>query len=126
MQRTAHMGSLSTPVISHVNFSKDSPTTHNITNLPRGKYVVCGEAYSEGIIYQAGCTEIIVEKLETKSKIMNTPGTRGWSRLRENDLFFWGKKKLPKKNIFILHISSSYAKILGETNFHAREIPLSG
>ena len=70
MQRTAHMGSLSTPVISHVNFSKDSPTTHNITNLPRGKYVVCGEAYSEGIIYQAGCTEIIVEKLETKSKIM--------------------------------------------------------
>ena len=25
-----------------------------------------------------------------------------------------------------LHISSSYAKILGETNFHAREIPRSG
>ena len=45
---------------------------------------------------------------------------------RENDLFFWGEKKLPKKNIFFLHISSSYAKILGETNFHAREIPRSG
>ena len=40
--------------------------------------------------------------------------------------FFWGKNKLPKKDIFFLHISSSYAKILGETNFHAREIPLSG
>ena len=25
-----------------------------------------------------------------------------------------------------MHISSSYAKILGETNFHAREIPQSG
>ena len=25
-----------------------------------------------------------------------------------------------------MHISSSYAKILGETNFHAREIPGSG
>ena len=25
-----------------------------------------------------------------------------------------------------MHISSSYAKILGETNFHAREIPRSG
>ena len=25
-----------------------------------------------------------------------------------------------------LHISSSYAKILGETNFHTREIPRSG
>ena len=63
----------------------------------------------------------------------NTPGTRGWSRLRDRTLavakmtFFSGvKKKLPKKNIFFLHISSSYAKILGETNFHAREIPQSG
>ena len=27
---------------------------------------------------------------------------------------------------FLLHISSSYAKILGETNFHAREISRSG
>ena len=26
----------------------------------------------------------------------------------------------------MLHISSSYAKILGETNFHTREIPRSG
>ena len=25
-----------------------------------------------------------------------------------------------------MHISSSYAKILGETNFHTREIPRSG
>ena len=25
-----------------------------------------------------------------------------------------------------MHISSSYAKILGKTNFHAREIPRSG
>ena len=68
--------------------------------------------------------------------VFNTPGTRGWSRLRDRTLvvaknrakmtFFLGEKKLPKKNIFFLHISSSYAKILGETNFHAREIPRSG
>ena len=44
---------------------------------------------------------------------------------KEFDLFFWGGKKLPKI-FFFLHISSSYAKILGETNFHAREIPRSG
>ena len=68
---------------------------------------------------------------------LNTPGTRGWSRLRDRTLavaknrakmtfFSGGGEKLPKKNIFFLHISSSYAKILGETNFHAREIPRSG
>ena len=36
------------------------------------------------------------------------------------------KSKLPEKNIFFPHISSSYAKILGETNFHTWEIPRSG
>ena len=68
--------------------------------------------------------------------MQNTPGTRGWSRLRDRTLavaknrakmtFFSGKKNLPKKNIFGGNISSSYAKILGETNFHAREFPRSG
>ena len=42
------------------------------------------------------------------------------------------KQKTEKKKnkiyplIFFLHISSSYAKILGETNFHKREITRSG
>ena len=37
--------------------------------------------------------------------------------------FFCKKIKI---TIFFLNISSSYAKILGETNFHTREIPRSG
>ena len=45
---------------------------------------------------------------------------------RENDLFFRGKKKLPQKNIFFLHISSSYANILCEKLFRTWEIPRSG
>ena len=31
-----------------------------------------------------------------------------------------------QKQYFFLHIYSSYAKILGETNFHTREFPRSG
>ena len=73
------------------------------------------------------------DKRDTKME-NNTPGTAGGPGGRDRTLavaknrakitfFFWGKKKLPKKNIFFLHISSSYAKILRETNFHAREIP---
>ena len=34
--------------------------------------------------------------------------------------------KFTRKKYFFSHISSSYTKILGETNFHAREIPQSG
>ena len=61
----------------------------------------------------------------------------GWSRLHDRTLavqkkrtkisfFFVKKYKLPKKIFFVLDISSSYAKILGETNIHAREFPRSG
>ena len=67
---------------------------------------------------------------------LNTPGTAGGPGGRDRTLavaknrakmtFFAGRKILPKKKYFFLHISSSYAKILGETNFHAREIPRSG
>ena len=69
--------------------------------------------------------------------MMNTPGTAGRSGFHDRtlaeevektpkNLSFLGKKiKLPKK-IFFLHISSSYAKILGETNVRTWEIPRSG
>ena len=65
----------------------------------------------------------------------NTPGTAGGPggcdrtlavKSRKNarkSVFFCKKIKI---TITFLHISSSYAKILGETNFHAREIPRSG
>ena len=63
----------------------------------------------------------------------NTPGTRGWSKLRERTLAIQKKRakiiffcKKIKITYFFLLISSSYAKILGETNFQPREFPRSG
>ena len=46
---------------------------------------------------------------------LNTPGTRGGPGGHDRTLA-----------VKRLHISSSYAKILGETNFQPREIPRSG
>ena len=40
--------------------------------------------------------------------------------------FFRKKIKITLKKYVFLDISSSYAKILGETNFQSREIPRSG
>ena len=66
----------------------------------------------------------------------NTPGTAGGpggcdrklavkSRKKPKNHFFFVKKiKITYK--FFWQISSSYAKILGETNFRTREIPRSG
>ena len=43
----------------------------------------------------------------------------------EKNLIFSSKNKIKITLNFFLHISSSYAQILGETNFHTREIPRS-
>ena len=48
----------------------------------------------------------------------NTPGTAGGPGGRDRTLAIKGRKNM--------HISSSYAKILGETNFQPREFRRSG
>ena len=62
------MTALSTPVISEVSFPEDISSSHNISNLPRGKYVMCGEVSADGAVYQTGCSEIFVEKIKSNSK----------------------------------------------------------
>ena len=73
-----------------------------------------------------------------KSKKRRKQGLRGaqaavtkrWSYKVEKRLkksFFFRKKiKITPKNIFFLHISSSYAEIFGEKLFRTWEIPRSG
>merc|ERR1739838_347307 len=67
----------------------------------------------------------------------NTPVTAGGPGGRDRTLavaknrakmtfFSGGEKNYPKKIFFFLHISSSYAKILGEKLFRTWEIPRSG
>ena len=63
----------------------------------------------------------------------NAPGTAGGPGGRDQtlavksrktaekkNLFFLKKLNLPPKNIFFWHISSSYATILGESNFQSK------
>ena len=66
---------------------------------------------------------------------INTPGTAGGPDGRARTLAVKSQKHARKSVLFcktnyylhfFLHISSCYAKIFGETNFHTREIPRSG
>ena len=62
---------------------------------------------------------------------VNTPGTAGGPGGRDRTLAVKSKKTLKNqpnylKKLFFLYISSSYAKILGETNFHTWKFPRSG
>ena len=60
----------------------------------------------------------------------NTPGTAGGPGGRDRTLAVKNRKTAGKKNYlnkyFFLHISSSYAKILGEKLFRTWEFPRSG
>ena len=61
----------------------------------------------------------------------NTPGTAGGPGGRDQTLAAKSRKISRKsffsrKKIITMHISSSYAKILGGTNFRTQEIPQSG
>ena len=62
---------------------------------------------------------------------VNTPGTRGGPDGRDQTLAVKRRKSVffVKNNnyiISVLHISFSYAKILGETNCQPQEFPRSG
>ena len=75
---------------------------------------------------------------QKQKKERNTPGTAGGPGGRDRTLaikslkrpkktpFFLKKIKCTPKKYFFLHISSSYAKILGEKLFHTREISRRG
>ena len=43
--------------------------THTLSELPMGKYIVCGEAMVMGEVYQASCFETKIERLDNNSKI---------------------------------------------------------
>ena len=75
---------------------------------------------------------------QTPFPFYNTPGTAGGLGGRDRTLavksrktvvksaFFRKKIKFTQNKYFFLHISSSYAKILGEKLFRTWEIPRSG
>lgn len=56
---------LDDPVIEYVPLYRGDQE-HRLYNLPVGKYIVCGEAFTKGTVFQANCVEALVEKHSTK------------------------------------------------------------
>jgi len=57
---------LDDPVIEYISLER-SPLTHYLTELPMGKYIVCGEAMVKGAVYQASCFETRIERLDNNT-----------------------------------------------------------
>ena len=76
--------------------------------------------FAHGSFPEVGQKQKTEEKKREKTK--NKTLAVKSRKTSENSLFFLKKIKFTPKKYLFLHISSSYA-ILGETNFHTREIP---
>jgi hypothetical protein len=58
---------LDDPVIEFIPLIRRAQT-YTLTELPMGKYIVCGEAMVMGEVYQASCFETRIERLDNNSK----------------------------------------------------------
>ena len=62
------MQHLDDPVIEYVPLTR-RVQSHDLTELPMGKYIVCGEAMLHGEVYQASCFETRIERLDNNSEL---------------------------------------------------------
>ena len=59
---------LDDPVIEYVHVYR-LEQEHYLTDLPMGKYIVCGEAHVEGEVVQSNCFETTINRLDNNSKL---------------------------------------------------------
>ena len=127
----------STPDLNDSFMNIQSNKAENIFNCP-GTRVGPG-GHDRKLSVKNRKTPVSDHKYWTKWSFINhnnTPGTRvgpgsvterwPFQKHARKSVFFRKKIKITLKKYFFLHISSSYAKILGETNFRTLEIPRSG
>ena len=62
---------LDDPVVKYIPLDR-SPLLYDLSELPQGKYIVCGEAMVAGDVYQASCFETRIERLDNNSKFFFT------------------------------------------------------
>ena len=66
MHRQPFINHLDDPVQEYIPLIRTSQT-YTLTDLPKGKYIVCGEAMDHmGEVYQESCLEIRIRRMESK------------------------------------------------------------
>ena len=70
MHREPAIEHLDDPVQEYIPLIRSSQT-FTISSLPRGKYIVCGEALDKmGDVYQESCLETRIRKKENKGEML--------------------------------------------------------
>ena len=68
VHRQPIMQHLDDPVIEYIPLTR-RVQSHDLTELPMGKYIVCGEAMLHGEVYQASCFETRIKMLDNNSQL---------------------------------------------------------
>ena len=71
VRRKLGMAHLTDPVIEFLPMQKEIERC-DLTELPRGRYIVCGEAMVKGEVYQASCCEINIDRIQHRSECLVT------------------------------------------------------
>ena len=58
---------LDDPVIEYIHL-RHIDQVHYLSDLPRGKYIVCGDATVHGKVFQSNCFETVIDRLDNNSK----------------------------------------------------------
>ena len=75
------MAHLDDPVLQHIPLIRTSQT-YILRDLPKGKYIVCGEAMDHsGSVYQESCFETRIRREDTDSKYDVIVNIGEWSDL---------------------------------------------
>ena len=67
VRRKLGMAHLTDPVIEFLPMQKEIERC-DLTELPRGRYIVCGEAMVKGEVFQASCCEINIDRIQHRSE----------------------------------------------------------
>jgi hypothetical protein len=66
--RQPFMHHLDDPVIEYIPLTR-RVQSHDLAELPKGKYIVCGEAMVQGEVYQSSCFDTKIERLDSNSEL---------------------------------------------------------
>ena len=67
VSKEAILSNLDEPVTEYVPMYRGEQE-HRLYNLPVGKYIICAESFTAGILSQGNCLEALVERNSTMSK----------------------------------------------------------
>ena len=71
LHRKPCMAHLDDPVLEYIPLIRNSQT-HMLTDLPKGKYIVCGEAMDQsGEVYQDSCFETRIRRHNVEGELNN-------------------------------------------------------